>query len=149
MKHQSIEQLQAFADIQPAAAFLPMSRTQRLERWAQLLEREPERRLGTLSGTEYATREVRHSMRAGGSPITVAFDDPVFRAAGLADDSYGEARRFFDLSDRHLHNIVCYCHFGETVRGASAARRVRSAIGMWPRIGAFLAAVRHRWQPSA
>ncbi|WP_269931936.1 hypothetical protein [Aminobacter sp. HY435] len=139
MKHQSIEQLQAFADIQPATAYLPMNRTQRLERWAQLLEREPERRLGTLSGTEYASREARHALRAGGSPITVAFDDPVFRSAGLADDSYGEAKRFFDLSDRQLHNIVCYCHFGETVRSSSAARRIRTAIGLWPRLKAYFA----------
>ena len=34
MKHQSIEQLQAYAAIQPVAAYFPMNRTQRLERWA-------------------------------------------------------------------------------------------------------------------
>ncbi|PWK76217.1 hypothetical protein [Aminobacter sp. AP02] len=139
MKHQTIEQLQAFADVQPATPYLAMTRTQRLERWAQLLERQPERRLGTLSGTEYAPRAERQMMRVAGSPLTVAFEDPGFRAAGLADDSYGEAKRFFDLSDRQLHNIVCYCHFGDAVRGASAARRVRAAIGWWPRIQAFFA----------
>lgn len=139
MKHQTIEQLQAFAEIQPTAPYLPMTRTERLERWAQLLERQPERRLGTLTGTEYAPRAERQTMRVAGSPLTVAFEDPGFRAAGLTDDSYGEAKRFFDLSDRQLHNIVCYCHFGEAVRGASAARRVRAAIGWWSRIQAFFA----------
>lgn len=148
MKHQSIEQLQAYAAIQPVAAYFPMNRTQRLERWALLLESAPERRLGTLPATEYATREARLSMRASGSPITVAFDDPVFRSLGLADDSYGEARRFFELSDRQLHDIVCYCHFGETVRATSAARRVRAAIGLWPRLGQLLAYARQRLQPA-
>lgn len=149
MKHQSIEQLQACADIQPATAYLPMSRTRRLERWAHLLDSQPERRLGTLSGTEYASRETRQSMRANSSPLTVAFEDPIFRSSGLGDDSYGEAKRFFDLSDRQLHEIVCYCHFGETVRGSSAARRVRAAIGLWPRLGALLASARHRLQHAA
>jgi hypothetical protein len=139
MKHHSIEQLQAFADIQPLSPYLPMTRTERLERWAQLLEDQPERRLGTLSGTEYAPRAERLAMRVSGSPITVAFEDPAFRAAGLEDDSYGAAKRFFELSDRQLHNIVCYCHFGDAVRGASAARRVRAAISMWTRIRAFFA----------
>ncbi|MCX8568924.1 hypothetical protein [Aminobacter sp. MET-1] len=137
MKHQSIEQLQALAEIQTATPYLPMTRKERLERWADLLERQPERRLGTLSGTEYAPPEARLTMRAQGSPITVAFEDPAFRAAGLNDDSYGEARRFFDLSDRQLHNIVCYCHFGDAVRGGSAARQVRAAIGWWPRVKAL------------
>lgn len=139
MKHHSIEQLQAFAEVRPASPHLPMTRTERLERWAELLEREPERRLGTLSGTEYTPRAARQALRVAGSPITVAFEDAGFRSDGLADDSYGEAKRFFDLSDRQLHNIVCYCHFGEAVRGANAARRVRAAIGWWPRIRAFFA----------
>lgn len=137
MKHQSIEQLQAFAEVHVGTPYPHMTRTQRLERWAELLECQPERRLGTLSGTEYAPIDARLAMRVAGSPITVAFEDPAFRAEGLADDSYGEAKRFFDLSDRQLHNIVCYCHFGEAVRGANAARRVRAAIGLWTRIRSF------------
>lgn len=136
MKHQSIEQLQALAEIRPGPA---MTRTERLERWAELLERDPERRLGTLSGTEYAPSGTRQTMRASGSPMTVAFDDVALRAAGLGDDSYGEAKRFFELSDRQLHDIVCNCHFGSAVRAGNAARRVRAAIGLWPRIKAFFA----------
>ncbi|BBD41195.1 hypothetical protein Amn_pb01860 (plasmid) [Aminobacter sp. Y103A] len=133
MKHHSIEQLQALADV------VPMTRIERLERWARLLKDQPKRRLTTLSGTEFLPHAERQTMRASGSPITVAFEDPVFRAAGLSDDSYGEAKRFFELSDRQLHNIVCHCHLGESTRGASAARRVRAAIGWWPRMRAFFA----------
>jgi hypothetical protein len=78
-------------------------------------------------------------MRSAGSPITVAFDDPYFRAAGLENDSYSEAKRFFELSHRQLHNIVCYCHLGSSVRAASAGRRVRSAIGLFARLKRVLA----------
>jgi hypothetical protein len=139
MKHHSIEQLQALGDVQQLSPYIQMTRTERLVRWAQLLDGQPERRLMTLTGTEYVPPGERLSMRASGSPLTVAFEDPVFRAAGLGDDSYGEARRFFDLSDRQLHNIVCYCHLGDAVRGASAARHVRAALGLWTRIRALFA----------
>ena len=44
----------------------------------------------------------------------MAFNDPVLRAAGLRDDSYGEAKRFFELTDRQLHWLVCYCHYGQS-----------------------------------
>ena len=65
-------------------------------------------------------------MRADDSPISVAFEDAVLRAEGLSDDTYGEATRFFDLSNRELHNIVCYCHLGRTMTAETAALRVSS-----------------------
>ncbi|OCP05738.1 MULTISPECIES: hypothetical protein [unclassified Ensifer] len=134
MKHQTIEQLQALAEIRPDPV---MTRTERLQRWAELLEINPGRRLGTLSGTEHASAAVRQTMQVSGSPMTVAFEDTHLRLAGLADDSYGEAKRFFELSDHQLHDIVCDCNFGSSVRAAYAARRVRAAIGLWPRIKAL------------
>ncbi|HEV7321391.1 MAG TPA: hypothetical protein VGO04_22535 [Ensifer sp.] len=134
MKHQTLEQLQALAEIRSDPS---MTRTERLQRWAELLEMNPGRRLGTLSGTEHASAAVRHTMQVNGSPMTVAFEDTQLRLAGLGDDSYGEAKRFFELSDHQLHDIVCDCNFGSSVRAAYAARRVRSAIGLWPRIKAL------------
>lgn len=129
MKHQTLEQLKAVAEVQPDQTRPAMTRTERLERWAALLSREPDRRLMTLHGTEYQPDERKLSMRSAGSPLTVAFDDPVLRAEGLASDTYGEARRFFELTDWQMHEIVCNCHFGESMRAGSAASRVRSAIG--------------------
>lgn len=136
MKHQTIEQLQALAEIRPDPV---LTRTERLQRWAELLESNPDRRLGTLSGTERTPAAVRQTMQVNGSPMTVAFEDPQLRLAGLVDDSYGEAKRFFELSDHQLHDIVCDCNFGSSVRAAYAARRVRAAIGLWPRIKALFA----------
>ena len=127
MKYQTLEQLQKVAEVhteqaQPTA----MTRSERLQRWADLLEQYPDRQLGTLAGTEYQTVETRLTMRSAGSAITVAFDDAILRAEGLENDTYGEAKRFFELTDWQLHDIVCSCHFGETMRSGTAARRVRA-----------------------
>ncbi|WP_265516073.1 hypothetical protein [Nitratireductor luteus] len=129
MHHQTLENLKTVAAVDRDKTRPAMTRSERLQRWAELLEQRPERRLATLHGTEYYAVRIRETMRSAGSPITVAFEDPVLRDEGLKDDSYGEAKRFFEISDWQLHEIVCYCHFGETVTAGSAARHVRSAIG--------------------
>ena len=75
----------------------------------------------------------------------MAFADPVLRLQGMQSDTYGEAKRFFELSDRALHNIVCYCHVGATMQAGRAARYVRFAIegDMFTRARAI---VRRWWQ---
>jgi hypothetical protein len=137
MQHKTLEQLQQVAEIHPDRAKPAMTRSERLERWAKLLEAEPQRRLGTLSGTEYQFGAVRDAMRSGGSPISAAHDDPVLRAEGLAGDTYGDAKRFFELTDRQLHDIVCYCHHGTSMTAESAARRIRSVIASSANSGMF------------
>ncbi|TJX31685.1 MAG: hypothetical protein E5W21_30815, partial [Mesorhizobium sp.] len=67
----------------------------------------------------------RQAARADGSPISVALEDPLLKAAGLRNDTYGEALRFFELSDWQLHEIVCSCHVGATMQSKWAAARVR------------------------
>ncbi|MEK1853233.1 MAG: hypothetical protein AAAC48_15550 [Phyllobacterium sp.] len=128
MKHHALEQLQTVAAVGQDYPLQTMSRSERLERWAELLERNPDRRLSTLHQTEYQLSAARAAMRSDGSPISVAFEDPVFRATGLESDSYGEAKRFFELTDAQLHKVICYCHFGETVNAATAAYHVRKAL---------------------
>jgi hypothetical protein len=128
MKHQTLDQLQVVAEVEPLATFPIMTRNQRLERWAELLDRHPERSLGALAGTEYLTPAVREKTRGDGSPVTVAFEDPVLRALGLQNDTYGEAKRFFELTDWQLHNIVCDCHVGATMQARWAATRVRAVL---------------------
>lgn len=126
MKYQTLDQLQEVAEI-TGHDRVPMTRGERLERWAQFLEREPDRRLATLHQTEYQPFATRETLRASGSPISIAFEDAVLRGEGLQGDSYGDAKRFFELSDGQLHDIVCYCHYGESVSAATAARYVRAA----------------------
>jgi len=118
----------------------PETRSERLQRWADTLERFGPARLHTLWRTEHALREARDGSRAENSPLSVAFADPVLRSAGLADDSYAEARRFFQLTDYELHWVVCYCHYGETLSAEVAARQVRALAQRQPyRVGGWLA----------
>lgn len=139
MKHQTLEDLQRNAVVLPDQNAQPMTRTERLERWAMLLGREPGRVLDSLPGTEYQPADVRDTMRSVRSPISVAFEDPVLRAQGLKGDTYGEAKRFFEITDWELHGIVCYCHHGQTMTAETVARLVTAAIDRQP---GFFARVR-------
>ena len=128
MEHKTLDQVGRVAEVRVDRARTPLTRDQRLIRWAELLELQPERRLNTLLETEYQSWETREKIRVSNSPISVAFDDPTLRADGIKDDSYGEAKRFFGLSDQQLHAIVCYCHYGATMSAEAAALRVRSCV---------------------
>jgi len=128
MKHQTLDQVQAIAAVNADPTQLGMTRTQRLERWAELLKMHPCRTLTALEGTEHRPVAERDTMRAEGSPISVAFEDTALREEGLADDSYGEAKRFFELTDKQLHEVVCYCHVGASMQASRAANCVRAAI---------------------
>lgn len=126
MKHQTLEELNEVAEVEPS--FPAMARTQRLEHWAMLLEQNPERCLAAFPGTEYMILDARHKAQCLGSALSIASADPVLRAQGLKDDTYGEAKRFFELADWQLHAIVCHCHVGGTMKAGWAAVQVRSAI---------------------
>ncbi len=146
MKHHALEEIRTVANVNLEYAHpLPVTRRERLKRWAELLERCEGRALSTLHETEFQPAKERALMRADNSPLSVAFADPVLRAAGLTDDSYGETRRFFELSDNQLHQLVCHCHFGTTVNASTAAHYVRTLIAAGDRPG-FLARLREMFR---
>ena len=122
MKYQSLGQIALEADVHPG---MGMSRRERLERWVELLERQPNRRLSTIEGTEFGSRRERDAKRADHSPLTVAFEDLALRGEGLRGDRVGDAVEFFDLSHGEVHRLVCYCHHGRTVSPGTVAARVR------------------------
>ena len=128
MRHQTLDQLQTVADVGCDPIHLPMTREQRLLRWAELLEQLKDRSIMALAGTEYASLAVRDTMRSSGSALSVAADDPILSAEGLKDDTYGEAKRFFEVSDMQLHDIACYCHVGALMPASRAACVVRTVI---------------------
>src|SRR4051794_8235061 len=129
MLYRSLDRIAAEADVL-AAPDLPaspgLSRRERLERWAELLGREPGRRLRALHGIEYGTPEERLAYRADGSPLPVAYADPVLRAAGLEGDTAGDAAEFFGLSHEQLHDLLCFCHPRGMVSASTAAAQVRA-----------------------
>src|SRR4029453_9911378 len=94
MEHKPLVELNALADLKPAPR-APMSRRERLDRWAELLEGEPDRLLKTLEEIEWKPKAARLAMRADGSPLAVAFADPGLRTEGLARDRLGEPATFF------------------------------------------------------
>jgi hypothetical protein len=128
MEHKSLDRVRAVADVLPNwLGVQPLSKCERLERWAEALERQGGRRLKTLFEIEYAAPRERAALRADDSPITVAFKDPRLCAEGLAGDTVGDATAFFGISEWELHNILCFCHHGETMSADVAAVRVRAA----------------------
>jgi hypothetical protein len=129
MLYRSLDRIAAEADVlaAPDLSVSPeLSRRERLERWAELLGREPGRRLRALHGIEYGTPDERIAYRADGSPLAVAYADPVLRAAGLEGDTVGDAAEFFGLSHEQLHDLLCFCHHGGTVAAWTAAAQVRA-----------------------
>jgi hypothetical protein len=123
-----------FPNCPPSAV---QSHEQRLQRWSALLGKEPHRLLSTFRGLEFMDPKVRDTMSCENSAITVAFEDPVLREAGLSDASYGTAKQFFGLSDAQMHWILCYCHHGSAIHAGVLTAVVRAVIPKPPRVGFF------------
>jgi CheY-like chemotaxis protein len=125
MKYQPIEDIEAGAALTLVEAPV-LSRTERLERWAELLEQKGQEPLQALWRVEFMDEGERARTRAANSPISVAFADPDLRAAGLTGDTLGEARDFFELTWDQAHHLLCDCHYMGRMDGRTVARRVRS-----------------------
>ena len=134
MQYRSMEQIASEADVFTIPS---LSRRDRLERWAEALARQPAQ-LCAIPDVEYGPRRERDARRADHSPLTVAYEDPVLRAAGLRGDTIGDAAEFFGLSHAQLHHLVCYCHYGLTVDPQATATQVR---GLTQRGEACMAAI--------
>jgi hypothetical protein len=140
MEHKTRNQIRDVADILPSCLQThPLSKRERLELWAEALEGKGVRRLRTLLEIEYLPAAERALQRADDSPLSIAFSDPRLRVEGLAGDTVGDAIAFFAVSELELHNILCFCHYGETMSAETAAARVRamaaSEAGHRPRYG--------------
>lgn len=136
MKHQTVDQLRVIASVRSEGR-VKMSTHEKLNRWAELLDQQPGRQLRTLRETEFLNSHCRANLRGDGSAIAVALADPVLQGEGLQADTYGEAKRFFDLTDRQMHEIICYCRFGETAAAAVTARAIRRIVARANRPGWF------------
>jgi hypothetical protein len=122
MQHRSVERIAGEADVLPAASLAPRDR---LERWAEVLERHPAR-LRAIPEVEHGGRRAREARRVNQSPLTVAYADPVLRAAGLRGDTIGAAAGFFGLSQAQLHHLVCGCQHGPTLEPQATAVELRA-----------------------
>ena len=133
MEHKTLHKIRDVADILPSwLSPRPLSKFERLERWAEALEHEGGRHFKTLFEIEHTPPVKRSGLRADDSLLTVAFNDPRLRAEGLAGDRVGDAVAFFGISERELHDILCFCHHGATMAADAAAARIRAAAARRP-----------------
>lgn len=127
MEHKTLDKLRDVAEILPNWRNpRPLSKFERLQCWAEALDREGGRQLNTLFQIEYARPADRSKLRADNSLLSVAYADPRLRADGLAGDTVGDATGFFGLSERELHDITCFCHYGPTIAADAAAAQIRA-----------------------
>ena len=127
MEYRTREKIRAAEILPNWLSARPMSRSDRLKTWAAALDREGDRQLITLFQLEYLPLARRAQLRADDSLLSVAFADPRLRAEGLAGDTMGDAVAFFGVSERELHDIVCFCHHGPAITARTAAAQIRSA----------------------
>lgn len=124
MKYRTFEDMMRVADL-AQVGHARMSRRERLERWAELLMQEPDRRLRPLYRLEFMPLRERVGMRDDDTPLAVAYHDPLLRREGLAGDRVGDAMQFFDLSSRDVHFLVCDCYYQGSMTASMVAAQVR------------------------
>src|SRR3954453_13032501 len=148
MEHKPLRDVSHVADVVPETPKLLLTRRERLERWIEGLGREPGRSLNTLREIEHKPREARRAARVDNYPLTVAYNDPVLRADGLASDRLGDAVDYFELSDEEANRAFRSCYYGESMTAGAVAGRLKSItkpaiyapVAIWG-VGALIVAV--------
>jgi hypothetical protein len=126
MLHQGLDELRLKADVIPLKTERPrMTRGERLERWAAVLEQHPGPMMPFIRIESYSWPE-RKNLRGDDTPVALAFRDPMLRADGLAGDTFGDACGYFELSNGQAHRLLCDCHYRGTMTGAKVAAHLRS-----------------------
>lgn len=127
MKHEHLDELRLRAEVLPSSTEVrKLSRRERIERWATLLEQHQGRLLPFIR-TEYLSYHERRALRGDDSPLAVAFRDPLLRADGLTGDTLGEGLAYFGLSEQKAHRLLCDCHYAGTMTGMNVATRLRAS----------------------
>jgi len=126
MEHKALHEMQRLAEITPIPAHA-LTRREKLDRWARLLD-AIDCPLNALMRVEFLPVQERAAVRGDGTPLAVAYGDPLFREHGLAGDRLGDIMAFFELSHRDAHYLLCDCHFQGTMTSRAVAARVRSLL---------------------
>jgi hypothetical protein len=110
---------------------VPMSREDKIERWASLIERHTTglalfHLLERMGQSELDAMLIKDTPTAFG----LAVADPVLREAGLTESTVGGCQRFFELSQADLHEFSCDC--GGTIANNVMAVRLRGMASRGP-----------------
>ena len=125
MEQRTIAEVAKSAQVFSTAETARAQRRERLQRLARLRE-EHNGPVQMLTQIEYLRRAERLLLLRDGSPHTIAYKDPVFRALGLAGARLGDAMAFFSIDDREAHHLFCDCHYRTGVNSNVIASQVRA-----------------------
>jgi hypothetical protein len=101
-----------FPSVKLSRAIPPVTKRQRLHRFADVIQSGPSRPLHLFINLEYRDAGEWKYLSHPGSPFALAAQDNVLYAAGLRSGSVGDAQRIFELSREELAEFSC-------VRGGS------------------------------
>jgi hypothetical protein len=102
----------------------PMSKAERLHRWAASVELLKPSYRGPRNGV-HGMREGLSSIRP--SPLAIACEDWAFQAEGLLSARWGDVRAFFELSDDEMRYLLGTSNHGSRwLPAAVAAARIRT-----------------------
>ena len=104
-----------------------MTRVGAIQRWIDLLEREPRGGSTQFRKSSTCCRPTGRSPAPTNRPLTVAYEDPVLPHEGLASDRLGDAMDFFELTENEAHHAFCSCLGGHMMDSSAFARRLRDA----------------------
>ena len=135
MKYQNPHEMPANDLVKSLDGIVPMSRRERLTRWANALESHGGS-LNALSQIEYLSPDERRAYRGTNTPLTVAFNDVALREEGLTSDRLGDAMDFFEMTAEDAHRLLCDCHYMGSMTGSGLAHRIRhyaehNSGGIW------------------
>jgi hypothetical protein len=136
MEFKSLDDLRSIADVTPAVPKL--TRAQKIAIWVDALNKDAARILHPLPEIEWVAPAQRASLRVEGSPLTVAFNDPALRAAGLTSDRLGDGLAFFEMTEAEAHDTLCSCRYGRTMTAGAASKRIGKLKG-----GGIFSAMKH------
>ena len=102
----------------------PMSKAERLHRWAASLELQKRSHREAGNGARHAYDGWCSTKP---SPLAVAFEDWAFQAEGLRSARWGDVRAFFDLSEGEMRSVLGSSdHDARRIPAAVAAERLRA-----------------------
>jgi hypothetical protein len=115
------ELLETTKPFEPVKQPEPMSRKEKLEHWATLVN-SYKSRIQMLHEVEYHPLWALREMKAPRASIyDIAVNDPKLQAAGLTNPTIGGAIDFFELTQNEVHYLSCDCH-GELSKDQMARR---------------------------
>jgi len=121
MEHKGFDQLRSVANVASSGPREVLTRRERLERWAWLVENGIGADFAPLPDDCDLPLDARSRLRYPHSPMECAFADPLLRMQGLVSDDLGEGIAFFGLSEDDTLRLLD----DPRMDARSLARRIR------------------------